>query len=158
VLSCVGSSVGCCLQPKERDRVEGGWYAYHPVGGAITVLAKGAGQPTRPIACSSSEAPTQQNKAAPGALVAAKGSAFGFKLAGSKPAGQKLGGLLEVGSSSSSGCDGSGSSSSAAAPEGVKPQGRRPVIEVISSGSSSSGGLKSSAAASVASRDTSLLP
>jgi len=28
------------LQPKERDRVEGGWYAYHPVGGAITVLAK----------------------------------------------------------------------------------------------------------------------
>lgn len=132
--------------------MEGGWYAYHPVGGAITVLSKGAGQPTRPIACSSSEAPMQQNKAAPGALVAAKGSAFGFQLASSKP-----GGLLEVVSSSSRGCSGSGSSSSAAVPEAVKPQGRRSVIEVISSGSSSIGGLKSSAAAAVISRDTSLL-
>jgi hypothetical protein len=27
------------LQPTERDRAEGTWFAYHPVGGAITVLA-----------------------------------------------------------------------------------------------------------------------
>jgi hypothetical protein len=27
------------VQPKERDRAEGGWCAYHPVGGAITVLS-----------------------------------------------------------------------------------------------------------------------
>jgi hypothetical protein len=33
----------CCwsallLQPTERDRAEGTWFAYHPIGGAITVM------------------------------------------------------------------------------------------------------------------------
>jgi hypothetical protein len=26
------------LQPTERDRAEGTWFAYHPIGGAITVM------------------------------------------------------------------------------------------------------------------------
>lgn len=31
-----------CLQPTERDKVEGVWYAYHAVGGAITLLQPAA--------------------------------------------------------------------------------------------------------------------
>lgn len=54
-----------CLQPRERDRTEGSWCAYHPVCGAITVLlpqqqlarAAGAGSkvtlvaPKQDVAC-----------------------------------------------------------------------------------------------------------
>lgn len=67
------------LQPKERDRVEGGWYAYHPVGGAITVLAK---DPT--VQGSAAGSSSVGLPGATGAAAAkAKGRGFGIQVIGS---------------------------------------------------------------------------
>jgi hypothetical protein len=97
-----------CLQPKERDRVEGGWYAYHPIGGAITVLAKGAasnGSASNHEAVqhstmlASSAAPTAGRSA--GSLTAAAGARTGSESVFTKPKG--CGPVIEVISSSNGG-------------------------------------------------------
>lgn len=120
--------VGCCLQPKERDRVEGGWYAYHPVGGAITVLTKDT---------------VTKGPAAKGSGSSHETVQHSTLLAGS--ADQDAG--RNAGRSTASPAAARGSDSVS-----IKIKARGPVIEVMSS---STGGSKT--AATAAKRDTSLL-
>lgn len=128
--------------------MEGGWYAYHPVGGAITVLAAKGGQGQQPV----QRAPAAGSLSGTPAKAARpakqhKGSLFDFSLPGSKSSGQGLGSAAEE-----------GGAAGAAAVSTAKPLGRRPVIEVIDGGSSSSGGAGvKTAPAAAGSRDTSLL-